>query len=120
MTLKEMARGICPPLTWNAMKRLRRHAEANDPQWQQVHGTKLFLPPSHALPTIVAQCPFYDTALPQFLRFLHTSTRKKLTIVDVVGKHRRYCRAHRSDAWRLELSLYLHRGRSRISSVSKN
>lgn len=43
----------------------------------------MFLPPSHALPSIVARCPFYDTLLPEFLHFIHASMRKKLLVIDV-------------------------------------
>ena len=48
-----------------------------------VHGADLWLPRSHALPHIVRHNPFYDTALPSFVRHLQTTSGSVVHVVDV-------------------------------------
>lgn len=43
----------------------------------------MLFPPSHDLPSFVANSPRYDTLLPEFLRFLRNDRPKKLLVVDV-------------------------------------
>jgi len=50
---------------------------------RRIHGAELLLPLSHALPRIVADHPFYDSALPNFASFLRGTSSEKITIVDV-------------------------------------
>jgi FkbM family methyltransferase len=50
-----------------------------------VHGVELLLPLSHDLPRHIAKFPYYDTVLPNLVRFLIQEARvaRPLTIVDV-------------------------------------
>ena len=48
-----------------------------------IHGADLLLPRSHALPHTVRINPFYDTALPSFVRHLHTTSGSVVHVVDV-------------------------------------
>lgn len=81
--IKAVARTLCPPLLWNLASRIRYPNKLPQPEWKTVHGVKMHLPASHALPSIVANFPQYDTLLPEFLHFLRDVHQRKLLIVDV-------------------------------------
>jgi FkbM family methyltransferase len=48
-----------------------------------IHGVEILFPPSHILPSIVANFPRTDTLLPEFLKFLSDERRTKLLVIDV-------------------------------------
>jgi FkbM family methyltransferase len=84
--LKEIAHDLCPPILWGMAKRIRYQYSVKPvikPVWKIVHGVKMLLPSSHALPSIVTSFPYYDTSLPEFLQFLRGERGTKLLIVDV-------------------------------------
>ncbi len=81
--MKEIARGLCPPLLWNFASRVRRQIKNDAPKREIVHGVEMILPPSHLLPSYVRANPHYDTLLPEFLQFLRVERSTKLLVVDV-------------------------------------
>lgn len=80
--MKEIARSLCPPFLWILASRIRRRYKVK-PERKTVHGVEMLFPPSHALPSIVANHPRYDTLLPEFLQFLRDERQTKLLVVDV-------------------------------------
>lgn len=81
--MKEIARSLCPPLLWNLASRIRRRYKLGKPERKIVHGVEMLFPPSHALPSMVANSRAYDTVLPEFLQFLRDERQTKLLVVDV-------------------------------------
>ena len=84
--LKAVARGLCPPVLWNLAQGIRRRyfvPDISKPVWKKIHGVEILLPPSHSLPSIVANAPRYDTVLPEFLQFLRDEQETTLMVVDV-------------------------------------
>jgi FkbM family methyltransferase len=80
--IKAVARGLCPPLLWNLAKRIRGRYFVK-PVRKIVHGVAILFPPSHILPSIIANFPRHDTLLPEFLQFLRNERQTKLLVVDV-------------------------------------
>jgi FkbM family methyltransferase len=81
--MKEIARSLCPPILWNLASRVRKLTRK--PEQKIIHGVEMTLPPAHDLAPNVRNHPYYDTALPEFLKFLRLRIDQSanLLIVDV-------------------------------------
>jgi FkbM family methyltransferase len=81
--MKEIARSLCPPILWNLASRVRNLTRK--PEKKIIHGVEMTLPPQHDLAPNVRTHPYYDTALPEFLKFIRLRIKQptKLLIVDV-------------------------------------
>lgn len=83
MPAKDVIRSLTPPLVWQALQALRRHAWNDKPVTRNVRGVDLLMGRTHALPDYTGLWPLYDTALPAFAAFLMKYQPLPLKIVDV-------------------------------------
>src|SRR5436190_14397840 len=79
--MKKVAHSLCPPLVWNLASRARTLRKRNTKH--VIHGVEMILPPSHYLVSSVGAMPYYDTLLPEFLKFLGGKHLRELLVVDV-------------------------------------
>jgi FkbM family methyltransferase len=82
MSVKEVARGLCPPILLPWASRAYRRIKSK-PETRLINGANLLLPPAHLLAGMVKTHPFYDTLLPEFVNFLRQESQSKLLVVDV-------------------------------------